>query len=313
MAEAMKVFSGNSNPSLAKEICRNLGVPLGKVEVRPFSDGEIMVEIEENVRGCDVFLVQSTSAPSNTNLMELLIMCDAVRRASAKRITAVMPYYGYARQDRKLASRTPITARLVADLISTSGADRVLCMDLHAGQIQGFFNIPVDNLFAAPIVLKYIEQHYKDDIVIVAPDAGGVERARAHAKRLDAGLAIIDKRREAANVSEVMNIIGQVDGKTAILVDDIVDTGGTLVKGAAALAEAGAKRIYAASTHPVLSGPAVKRIDESSIAELLVTNTIPLRDEAAACAKIKVVSIAPLLSEAIKRIHSETSVSSLFV
>jgi len=313
MAEAMKVFSGNSNPSLAKEICRNLGVPLGKVEVRPFSDGEIMVEIEENVRGCDVFLVQSTSAPSNTNLMELLIMCDAVRRASAKRITAVMPYYGYARQDRKLASRTPITARLVADLISTSGADRVLCMDLHAGQIQGFFNIPVDNLFAAPIVLKHIEQHYKDDIVIVAPDAGGVERARAHAKRLDAGLAIIDKRREAANVSEVMNIIGQVDGKTAILVDDIVDTGGTLVKGAAALAEAGAKRIYAASTHPVLSGPAVKRIEESSIAELLVTNTIPLRDEAAACAKIKVVSIAPLLSEAIKRIHSETSVSSLFV
>ncbi len=313
MAEAMKVFSGNSNPSLAREICENLGVPLGKAEVRPFSDGEIMVEIEENVRGCDVFLVQSTSTPSNTNLMELLIMCDAVRRASAKRITAVMPYYGYARQDRKLASRTPITARLVADLISTSGADRVLCMDLHAGQIQGFFNIPVDNLFAAPVVLKYIEQHYKDDLIIVAPDAGGVERARAHAKRLDVGLAIIDKRREAANVSEVMNIIGDVDGKTAILVDDIVDTGGTLVKGAAALSEAGAKRVFAATTHPVLSGPAVKRIEESNIEEVLVTNTIPLRDEAVACPRIKVVSIAPLLSEAIKRIHSETSVSSLFI
>ncbi|MDP3938935.1 MAG: ribose-phosphate pyrophosphokinase [Deltaproteobacteria bacterium] len=312
MTEAMKVFSGNSNPSLAREICENLGVPLGKAEVRPFSDGEIMVEIEENVRGCDVFLVQSTSTPSNTNLMELLIMCDAVRRASAKRITAVMPYYGYSRQDRKLASRTPITARLVADLISTSGADRVLCMDLHAGQIQGFFNIPVDNLFAAPVVLKYIEQHYKDDLIIVAPDAGGVERARAHAKRLDVGLAIIDKRREAANVTEVMNIIGDVDGKTAILVDDIVDTGGTLVKGAAALAEAGAKRVFAATTHPVLSGPAVKRIEESNIEELLVTNTIPLREEANACPRIKVVSIAPLLSEAIKRIHSETSVSSLF-
>ena len=313
MAETMRVFSGNANPLLAQEICENLGVPLGKIEVRPFSDGEIMVEVQENVRGCDVFLVQATSQPSNRNIMELLIMCDAVRRASAKRITAVLPYYGYARQDRKLASRTPITARLVADLISTAGADRVLCMDLHAGQIQGFFNIPVDNLFATPIMLKYIARHYKDDIVIVAPDAGGVERARAHAKRLEVGLAIIDKRREAANVSEVMNIIGDVRGKTAVIVDDIVDTGGTLTKGAAALVNAKARRVFAAATHPVLSGPAVKRLEESAIEELLVTNSIPLRDESAACAKIKVVSIAPLLSEAIKRIHSETSVSSLFL
>lgn len=313
MAETMRIFSGNANPPLAREICENLGVPLGKIEVRPFSDGEIMVEIQENVRGCDVFLVQATSQPSNRNIMELLIMCDAVRRSSARRITAVLPYYGYARQDRKLASRTPITARLVADLISTAGADRVLCMDLHAGQIQGFFNIPVDNLFATPIVLKYIARHYKDDIVIVAPDAGGVERARAHAKRLGVGLAIIDKRREAANVSEVMNIIGDVEGKTAVIVDDIVDTGGTLTKGAAALVTAKARRVFAAATHPVLSGPAVKRLEESAIEELLVTNSIPLKDEAAACAKIKVVSIAPLLSEAIKRIHSETSVSSLFL
>ncbi|MFQ5457842.1 MAG: ribose-phosphate pyrophosphokinase [Myxococcota bacterium] len=313
MTESIRIFSGNSNPNLAREICENIGVPLGKIEVRPFSDGEIMVEVQENVRGCDVFLVQSTSQPSNRNIMELLIMCDAMRRASAKRITAVMPYYGYARQDRKLASRTPITARLVADLISTAGADRVLCMDLHAGQIQGFFNIPVDNLFAAPIVLKHIARNYKDDVIIVAPDAGGVERARAHAKRLDVGLAIIDKRREAANVSEVMNIIGDVEGKTAVIVDDIVDTAGTLSKGAAALLEAKAKRIFAAATHPVLSGPAVKRVEESSIEELVVTNTIPLSDGSAACAKIRVVSIAPLLSEAIKRIHSETSVSSLFV
>ena len=308
-----KIFAGNSNIPLAQEICQTLGVPLAKAEVRPFSDGEIMVEIEENVRGCDVFVLQSTCAPSNTHLMELLIMMDALRRASAKRVTAVMPYYGYARQDRKLAPRTPITARLVADLISTAGANRMLCMDLHAGQIQGFFNIPVDNLFAAPVVLRYIQQHFEDDFIVVSPDAGGVERARAHAKRLNVGLAIIDKRREAANVAEVVNIIGDVQGKTAILVDDIVDTAGTLTKGAEALVGAGARRVYGVCTHPVLSGPAIKLIEESKIEELVVTNTIPLRAEGAACARIKAVSIAPLLSEAIKRIHSETSVSSLFV
>jgi len=308
-----KIFAGNSNIPLAQEICQTLGVPLAKAEVRPFSDGEIMVEIEENVRGCDVFVLQSTCAPSNTHLMELLIMMDALRRASAKRITAVIPYYGYARQDRKLAPRTPITARLVADLISTSGANRMLCMDLHAGQIQGFFNIPVDNLFAAPVVLRYIQQHFQDDFIVVSPDAGGVERARAHAKRLNVGLAIIDKRREAANVAEVVNIIGDVQGKTAILVDDIVDTAGTLTKGAEALVGAGARRVYGVCTHPVLSGPAIKLIEESKIEELVVTNTIPLRAEGTTCARIKAVSIAPLLSEAIKRIHSETSVSSLFV
>jgi ribose-phosphate pyrophosphokinase len=313
LSEAFKIFGGNSNLPLAREIADHLGVGLGQAVISPFSDGEIMVEIQENVRGCDVFLVQSTSTPGNANLMELLIMCDAMKRSSAKRITAVMPYYGYARQDRKLASRTPITARLVADLICTAGADRVLCMDLHAGQIQGFFNIPVDNLFAAPIVLRYIQENYKDDLTIVSPDAGGVERARAHAKRLNVGLAIIDKRREAPNELAVMNIIGDVEGKTAIIVDDIVDTGGTLTKGAAALADAGAKRIYAACTHPVLSGPAIKFIEESRLAEVLVTNTIPLREEAASCSKIRPVSIAPLLSEAIKRIHAESSVSSLFV
>jgi ribose-phosphate pyrophosphokinase len=313
MSDPFKIFAGNSNPPLAREICENLGVPLAKADISPFSDGEIMVEIQENVRGCDVFVVQSTCSPSNVNIMELLIISDALRRASAKRITAVMPYYGYARQDRKLASRTPITARLVADLISTAGADRVLCLDLHAGQIQGFFNIPVDNLYAAPVVLRYIEQNFEGEIVIVSPDAGGVERARAHAKRLDVGLAIIDKRRESPNVSAVMNIIGDVRGKTAMIVDDIVDTGGTLTKGAAALAEAGAKQVCAACTHPVLSGPAVKLIEESALVELLVTNTIPLREESASCPKIKIVSIAPLLSEAIKRIHAETSVSSLFI
>jgi ribose-phosphate pyrophosphokinase len=311
MPSPFKVFAGNSNLPLAHEICENLGVPLARAEVRPFSDGEINVEIEENVRGYDVFVIQSTCAPSNTNLMELLIMSDALRRASAKRITAVMPYYGYARQDRKLAPRTPITARLVADLIDRRGW--VLCMDLHAGQIQGFFSIPVDNLFAAPVVLRYVQQNFRDDLIVVSPDAGGVERARAHAKRLNVGLAIIDKRREAANVAEVMNIIGDVRGRTAILVDDMVDTAGTLTRGAAALAAAGAKKVYGVSTHPVLSGKAIKLIDESAIAEMVVTNTIPLRPEAAACSKIKLVSIAPLLSEAIKRIHSETSVSSLFV
>ena len=311
--EKLKLFSGNSNRPLAQEMCDSLGIPLGKATVKRFSDGEIFVEIEENVRGADVFVVQSTCCPGNDNLMELLIMMDALKRASAKRITAVLPYYGYARQDRKVAPRTPITAKLVADLITTAGADRILCMDLHAGQIQGFFNIPVDHLYATPVILDYIKNNFDDDIVIVSPDAGGVERARAFAKRLNCSLAIIDKRRTAPNVAEVMNIIGDVIGKVAIMVDDMVDTAGTLTQGAKAVKDNGAKKIYAISTHPVLSGPAISRIEQSVMEELVVTNTIPLAKEGAACNKIKVLSVASLLAEAIKRVYIGDSVSSLFV
>lgn len=311
--EKLKLFSGNSNRPLAQEMCDALGMPLGKATVKRFSDGEVFVEIEENVRGADVFVVQSTCCPGNDNLMELLIMIDALKRASANRITAVLPYYGYARQDRKVAPRTPITAKLVADLITTAGADRILCMDLHAGQIQGFFNIPVDHLYATPVILSYIREHFDDDIVIVSPDAGGVERARAFAKRLNCSLAIIDKRRTAPNVAEVMNIIGDVEGKVAILVDDMVDTAGTLTQGAKAVKDNGAKKVYACSTHPVLSGPAISRIEQSVMEDLVVTNTIPLSKEGAACKKIKVLSVANLLAEAIKRIYIGDSVSSLFV
>lgn len=311
--EKLKLFSGNSNKQLAQEMCDALGMPLGKATVKRFSDGEVFVEIEENVRGTDVFVVQSICCPGNDNLMELLIMIDALKRASANRITAVLPYYGYARQDRKVAPRTPITAKLVADLITTAGADRILCMDLHAGQIQGFFNIPVDHLYATPVILSYIRGHFDDEIVIVSPDAGGVERARAYAKRLNCSLAIIDKRRTAPNVAEVMNIIGDVEGKVAIMVDDMVDTAGTLTQGAKALKDNGAKKIYACSTHPVLSGPAITRIDQSALEELVVTNTIPLSKDGAACEKIKVLSVASLLAEAIKRIYIGDSVSSLFV
>lgn len=311
--EKLKLFSGNSNRPLAREMCDSLGIPLGKATVKRFSDGEIFVEIEENVRGADVFVVQSTCGPVNDNLMELLIMMDAMKRASANRITAVLPYYGYARQDRKVAPRTPITAKLVADLITTAGADRILSMDLHAGQIQGFFNIPVDHLYATPVILDYIKKNFDDDIVIVSPDAGGVERARAFAKRLNCSLAIIDKRRTAPNVAEVMNIIGDVDGKVAIMVDDMVDTAGTLTQGAKAVMDNGAKKIYAISTHPVLSGPAISRIEQSVMEELVVTNTIPLSKEGAACNKIKVLSVASLLAEAIKRVYIGDSVSSLFV
>ncbi len=311
--EKLKLFSGNSNRPLAQEMCDSLGIPLGKATVKRFSDGEIFVEIEENVRGADVFVVQSTCCPGNDNLMELLIMMDALKRASAKRITAVLPYYGYARQDRKVAPRTPITAKLVADLITTAGADRILCMDLHAGQIQGFFNIPVDHLYATPVILDYIKNNFDDDIVIVSPDAGGVERARAFAKRLNCSLAIIDKRRTAPNVAEVMNIIGDVIGKVAIMVDDMVDTAGTLTQGAKAVKDNGAKKIYAISTHPVLSGPAISRIEQSVMEELVVTNTIPLTKEGAACKKIKVLSVSSLLAEAIKRVYIGDSVSSLFV
>jgi len=310
--EKIKVFAGNSNRALASEICDTLGLTLGKSEVKSFSDGEVYVDIQESVRGVEVYVVQSTCIPCNNNLMELLIMLDALKRASAHSVTAVLPYYGYARQDRKVAPRTPISAKLVADLITVAGATRVVCVDLHAGQIQGFFNIPVDHLYATPVLLEYIKANFNDDIVIVSPDAGGVERARAFAKRLEASLAIIDKRRPAPNVSEVMNIIGDVKGKTAIILDDMIDTAGTLTQAAVAVEKHGAKRIYACSTHGVFSGPAIERIDKSPIQQLVVTNTIPER-EGAISPKIKRLSVGPLLGEAIKRIHCGESVSSLFV
>jgi ribose-phosphate pyrophosphokinase len=309
----LKIFSGNSNPGLAAQVAAYLGRDLGRAEVGTFSDGEVHVEICENVRGTDCFVLQSTSAPANTHLMELLIMIDALRRSSARRITAVIPYYGYARQDRKVAPRVPISAKLVADLVSTAGTDRVLCIDLHAGQLQGFFNIPVDNLFATPVLLDAIRTRYQGPLTIVSPDAGGVERSRAYAKRLGAQLAMVDKRREAANVSEVMNIVGDVEGRTCVIVDDIVDTAGTLTQAADALRREGAIRVTGAVTHPVLSGPAIKRMEESALEELVVTDTIQLRDDARNCRKLHAVSIAPLLGEAIRRINNEESVSSLFV
>jgi ribose-phosphate pyrophosphokinase len=311
--QRIKLFAGSSNPGLAEKIADHLDIGLGKAEIGTFSDGEVMVELGENVRGSDCFVVQSTSSPANNHVMELLIIVDALRRSSAARITAVIPYYGYARQDRKVRPRVPITAKLVADLISTPGTDRVLCIDLHAGQIQGFFNIPVDNVYATPVLLEEIRTRNPGPLTIISPDAGGVERARAYAKRLDADLAIIDKRREAANVSEVMNIVGDVKGKDCVIVDDMVDTAGTLTEGARALVDEGAKSVSAVITHPVLSGPAIKRIAESPLKELVVTDTIPLNPDAEDCDKLKVVSIAPLLGEAIRRINNEESVSSLFV
>lgn len=309
----LRIFSGNSNVPLAMEICDFLHTSLGKADVKNFSDGEIQVDIDESVRGMDVFVIQSTCTPGNTNLMELLIMIDALKRASTNRITAVLPYYGYARQDRKVSPRAPITAKLVADLITTAGAHRVLTIDLHAGQIQGFFNIPVDHLFAAPVLLDYIRTRFRDHLVIVSPDAGGVERARAFGKRLNASLAIIDKRREGPNVAKFMNIIGEVKGLQAILLDDLVDTAGTIVEAASALASKGAAKVVACCTHPVLSGPAVKRVSQSGLEEIAVTNTIPLKPEALSNPKFKVLSVGKLLAEAIKRIHCNDSVSSLFV
>ncbi len=309
----LKIFTGNANPALAQEICNHLSVPLASATVKTFSDAEVMVEIKENVRGRDVFVVQPTSQPANENLMELLVMIDALKRASAARITAVIPYFGYARQDRKVAPRTPITSKLVADLITTAGAQRVLCVDLHAGQIQGFFNIPVDHLYAAPVVLEDIKARFPGDLVVVSPDAGGTERARAFAKRLNAGLAIIDKRRSAANVSEVMHIIGDVDGQTCIIVDDMIDTAGTLCQAAAALKAHGAGDVYATATHAVLSGPALQRINESDLKEVLVCNTIPTEAKIKDCSRLRIVSVANLLAEAIRRIHGDESVSSLFV
>jgi len=309
----LKVFTGNANPALAQEICDHLSVPLAKASVKSFSDGEIMVEIKENVRGRDVFVVQPTCQPSNQNLMELLVMIDALKRASAARITAGIPYFGYARQDRKVAPRTPITSKLVADLITTAGAQRVLCVDLHAGQIQGFFNIPVDHLYAAPVVLDDIKSRFSGEVVVVSPDAGGTERARAFAKRLNAGLAIIDKRRSAANVSEVMHIIGDVDGKTCIIVDDMIDTAGTLCQAATALKAHGAGDVHATATHAVLSGPALERINASALKEVLISNTIPAEAKVIECPRLRIISVAKLLAEAIHRIHGDESVSSLFV
>jgi ribose-phosphate pyrophosphokinase len=313
MKDTMKLFTGNANPELAREICNKLEVDLSVAEVRRFSDGEIFVEIGENVRGCDVFVIQPTCPPVNDHLMELVIMVDALRRASARRITAVVPYYGYARQDRKVAPRVPITAKVVAEMMMVVGVRRVLAMDLHAAQIQGFFNIPVDHLYAAPVLVKYIREELRDNIIMVSPDAGGVERTRAYAKRLDADLAIIDKRRERANVAQAMNVIGDVKGKTCIMLDDMVDTAGTLCAAAEILMKAGAKDVYACCSHGVLSGPAIERLEKSQIKQLVVTDSIPLRGAAVGCKKIKVLSVAGLLGEAIKRIHLDDSVSSLFV
>jgi ribose-phosphate pyrophosphokinase len=312
MSKELKLFSGNANPALAKEICQCLGVGLGEALVSEFSDGEIRVRIEENVRGTDVFVVQSCCTPVNNSIMELLIMIDALKRSSAYRITAVIPYFGYARQDRKDQPRVPISAKLMADLITTAGADRVLTMDLHAGQIQGFFNIPVDHLYATPVLLDYITREGGPDLVVVSPDAGGVERARAFAKRLQASLAIIDKRREGPNNAQIMNIIGDVEGRNALLLDDMIDTAGTIVQGAQACAEKGARMVWAGCTHPVLSGPALERIQESCLTQVVVTNTIPLNGKDQRCPKLRVLSVAPLLGEAITRIHEEESVSSLF-
>jgi ribose-phosphate pyrophosphokinase len=313
MQDKIRVFSGNSNTLLAQKICEGLGVSLGVAKVKTFSDGEIMVEIGENVRGRDVYVVQSTCAPTNNNLMELLVMTDALKRASAATITAVIPYYGYARQDRKAAPRTPISAKLVADLVTTAGVDRVVTIDLHAAQIQGFFNIPVDNLYAAPVIINHLKERFAGkDVVMVSPDAGGTERARAFAKRLGCTLAVIDKRRTGPNVAEVMHLIGDVKGKTAIILDDMIDTAGTLTQAAGALKQNGASAIYACATHGVLSGPAIQRINESVIEEVVLTDSIPLGEKAEQTSKIKVLTVSSLLAEAIRRIHEDESVSSLF-
>jgi ribose-phosphate pyrophosphokinase len=311
--DRLKIFTGNANPLLSAEICQALGMELGRADVRVFSDGEIYVQIQENVRGADVFVIQPTCTPVDRNLMELLLMIDALKRASAERITAVLPYYGYARQDRKDKPRVPISARLVAALLETAGADRVLAVDLHAAQIQGFFDIPVDHLFSSPVMIDYFKPMNLPDLTVVSPDAGGVERARAFAKRLNAPLAIIDKRREEANVAEVMNVVGEVDGRKCLIVDDLIDTAGTLVNGTEALLEKGATSVSACATHAVLSGPAVERIEESQLKEVVFTNSIPLSDKARACGRIKALSVAPLLARAIQSIHEETSVSILFI
>ena len=313
-ADEMLVFAGSNSIELTRNICAHLDIEPAAGEVLRFSEGTLFVRVKENVRGGDVFVIQSTCAPGNDNLMELLLMMDAFKRASAKRITAVMPYYGYARQDRKVNPRVPISAKLVADLITTAGASRVLTMDLHSGQIQGFFNIPVDNLYSAPVLLRYLRRRLNNKkVTIVSPDAGGVPRARAFAKRLSASLAIMDKRRVEANVVEEMNIIGEVEGEVAVLLDDMVDTAGTLTMAAKALERAGASKIFACCAHPILSGSAIKKINDSPLQELVVSNSVPLTPESQGCKKIKVLSVASLIGEDIRRTHQERSVSSLFV
>lgn len=311
--ERIKIFTGNANPGLAREICEFLHLPLGASSVKTFADGEIYLQIQENVRGTDAFVVQPTCKPVDRNLMELLLIMDALKRASADRVTAVLPYYGYARQDRKDKPRVPISAKLVAKLLQTAGADRVLCLDLHAAQIQGFFDVPVDHLFATPVMIEYLKTNRPNGACVVSPDAGGVERARAFAKRLSMPLAIIDKRREEVNTAEVMHIIGDVAGMNCLMVDDLIDTAGTLVKGADALMNAGAASVMACATHGVLSHPAIERIEKSRIREVVLTNSIPLSEEALRSPKIRALSVAPLLARAIQSIHEETSVSTLFV
>ena len=313
MKDDLKIFTGTAHRALAEEICNSLGLPLGNSSVTRFSDGEVYFQILENVRGEDVFVIQPTCRPVDTTLVELLLMIDAFKRSSARRITAVLPYFGYARQDRKDKPRVPISAKLVANVLSTAGANRVLTMDLHVPQIQGFFDIPVDHLFAAPVLVDYFQKLDLPDLIVVSPDAGGVERARAYAKKLDTNLAIIDKRRVEANVADIVNIVGEVEGRTALIVDDMIDTAGTLVKSAEALLKQGAKKVYACSSHPVFSGPAVQRLQESCLKEVVVTNSIPVSKEAETTRKIRVLSVAELLGKAIKSIHEESSVSSLFI
>jgi ribose-phosphate pyrophosphokinase len=311
--DRLKIFSGSANPALAEELCGCLGIPLGKASLRQFADGEIYLQIQENVRGTDVFVVQPTCTPVDRHLMELLLMIDALKRSSAERITAVLPYYGYARQDRKDKPRVPISAKLIASLIERAGADRILALDLHAAQIQGFFDVPVDHLFAAPVMIEYFKPQETPHLTVVSPDAGGVERARAFAKRLKAPLAIIDKRREDVNVAEVMHIIGRVRGRNCLIVDDLIDTGGTLVKATEALLEKGAISVSACATHAVLSVPAVERIESSQLKEVVLTNSIPLSEEAGRSSKVRSLSVAKLLATAVQSIHEETSISVLFI
>lgn len=312
MHGSLRILTGTSNPALAKAICEHLGCQLTPVLCDTFSDGEIRIEIQDNVRGDDVFVVQSTCAPVNFNLMQLCLMLDALKRASAGRVTAVMPYYGYARQDRKVSPRAPISARMVADFLSVSGMNRLVTIDLHAGQIQGFFDMPVDNLYAQPVILDYL-QNLSSDVVVVSPDAGGVERARSYAKRLGADLAIVDKRRDKPNQAEAMNVIGNVKDKIAIVLDDMIDTAGTMVAASTVLLDKGAKEVMAAATHPVLSGPAIERITASPFSKVLVTDTVPLGEKVKACPKLHVLSVAGILAKAIHNIHTESSVSVLFV
>lgn len=313
MSRELRVFTGNAHPELGADIARFLGVPVGRAHLARFSDGEVWFQIQDNVRGADVFVVQPTGPPVNENLMELLVMLDAFKRSSASRITAVMPYYGYARQDRKDKPRVPISAKLVADLLSAAGTDRVLTMDLHASQIQGFFDIPVDHLFAAPVIMDYVSRLELKDLTVVSPDAGGVERARAYAKRLEATLAIVDKRRDSPNVAEVHHVVGDVEGRTALIVDDIVDTGGTLAKVAQAIKDAGAREVLASCSHAVLSGHSIPKIEESPLSKVIVTDSIRLSEEKRRWKKLVVLPVGELMGKAIQNIHEEASVTSLFV